>query len=301
MANKPDKFGIKFWLAVDTKAKYILNAFPYLGKDDTRPTGQPLGEYVVLKLLEPYTKKGRNVTTDNFFTSLELAKKLAKLNTTIVGTVNRSRKEIPEVIKNSKGALYETVLFTSEDNVCTLTAYQAKANKNVLLLSTQHQTVSIDAGTKKKPETILFYNSTKYGVDVVDQMARKYSVKAPSRRWPVHVLYNILDFAAINAFVIYKDITGNKIKRRDFILQLAEQLSQKAHNQEEDPQEGTSTQKHNNNLEVGSKAYKQNRKRRTCQEKKCENKTYEICKNCKKNICGKCSFKITYCNNCNKI
>ena len=34
--NKPHKFGIKFWLAVDVQTKYILNGFPYMGKDETR-------------------------------------------------------------------------------------------------------------------------------------------------------------------------------------------------------------------------------------------------------------------------
>ena len=36
MANKPDKFGIKFRLAVDVKFKCILNFILYLGKDETR-------------------------------------------------------------------------------------------------------------------------------------------------------------------------------------------------------------------------------------------------------------------------
>ena len=34
--NKPHKFGIKFWLAVDVQTKYILNGFPYMGKNETR-------------------------------------------------------------------------------------------------------------------------------------------------------------------------------------------------------------------------------------------------------------------------
>lgn len=33
MANKPDKFGIKFWLAPDVNPKYVLNDYPYLGKE----------------------------------------------------------------------------------------------------------------------------------------------------------------------------------------------------------------------------------------------------------------------------
>ncbi|KAF2888167.1 hypothetical protein ILUMI_18005 [Ignelater luminosus] len=104
MSNKPNKFGKKFWIAVDTKSKYVLNAFPYLRKDETRPQDQTLSENVVLRLLEPFTKKERNVTTGNFFTSVKLAEKLSKLNTTRrVGTMNRSRREVPDLVKSSRG------------------------------------------------------------------------------------------------------------------------------------------------------------------------------------------------------
>jgi len=33
IANKPDNFGIKFWMLVDNDTKYLCNAFLYLGKD----------------------------------------------------------------------------------------------------------------------------------------------------------------------------------------------------------------------------------------------------------------------------
>ncbi|GFU05540.1 hypothetical protein TNCV_3291691 [Trichonephila clavipes] len=59
----------------------------------------------------------------------------------------------------------------------------------------------VDVGnnhSKKLPETISFYTSTKFGVNITDQMARKYSAKAGSRRWPVHVFYNILDLPGID-------------------------------------------------------------------------------------------------------
>lgn len=74
MPNKPNKFGIKFWLASDVSSKYVLNGFPYLGKDEQQPSSMLLSEHV-LKLVEPYTGCGRNVTTDNFFTSMSLATK----------------------------------------------------------------------------------------------------------------------------------------------------------------------------------------------------------------------------------
>jgi len=34
MPNKLDKFGIEFWLASDISTKYVINGFPYLGKDE---------------------------------------------------------------------------------------------------------------------------------------------------------------------------------------------------------------------------------------------------------------------------
>jgi len=37
MNSKLDKYRQKFWMAVDKEAKYTVNAFPYLGKDDQRP------------------------------------------------------------------------------------------------------------------------------------------------------------------------------------------------------------------------------------------------------------------------
>ena len=66
MPNKPDKFGIKFWLASGVSNKYPVNGFPYFGKYVARDSSTTLGEYVVLKLLEPYTGHGKNVTTYNF-------------------------------------------------------------------------------------------------------------------------------------------------------------------------------------------------------------------------------------------
>ena len=42
--------------------------------------------------------------------------------------------------------------------------------------------VKLGESEKKKPERVEFYNKTKCGVGVADQMARQYSVKAGTRR-----------------------------------------------------------------------------------------------------------------------
>ena len=74
-----------------------------------------------------------------------------------------------------------------------------------------HLNISIDSTEKKKPETIKFYNKTKCGVDVTDQMARQYSVKAGTRRWPVALFHNMSDMACINPFTIYKMDSGDTL------------------------------------------------------------------------------------------
>ena len=84
-----------------------------------------------------------------------------------------------------------------------------------MILSTLHPYVAVSSenNPKKKPKTVLFYNKTKVGVKVVDQMTRKYSVKAASRKWLVHVFYNLIDLAIINSWALSKGTCKSKISR----------------------------------------------------------------------------------------
>lgn len=158
MPNKPDKFVIKFWLASDLTSKFIINGFPYLGKDETRESSIPLSEFVVLKLIEPFTCSVRNVTTDNFFTSLSLASKLLEKRTTLVGTVRANKKKLPKLAKQKKDKLPRFSSVSYGTNNATLTIYKSKPTKKVLLLSTKHNSVKIENNKKQTPETIKFYN-----------------------------------------------------------------------------------------------------------------------------------------------
>ena len=271
MPNKPDKFGIKFWMAADVQTKYMLHSFPYLGKNDLHPAGIILGKHVVLRLTEPYRKTVRNVTTDSFFSSVNLAKTLRQVGISIVGTVNRIRNEIPQEIKKMKEDLYPTKVFKHDG--CTLTVYHAKTTKNVLFLSTMHATVDTGDDRKSKPETVKFYNSTKFGVDVLDQMARKYTVNAASRRWSVQSFYNILNLAAINAHFLYKLVTGSKISRRRYLLRLSQELLSRFFEE----RKANSHQSSQTNSSM-----KKSQKRKHCQSKSCTNKTGETCCCCSK-------------------
>ncbi|KAL7861660.1 hypothetical protein SRHO_G00131010 [Serrasalmus rhombeus] len=177
--------------------------------------GERVSENVVMKLMKPYLGKGRTVATDNYFTSLSLANRLLESNTTLLGTINKIRREIPLEAKNAKGReKLSTEVYRSDGAL--LTVYAPKTNKTVCVLSTMHTHVKIADDRKRKPNTC--------AVDIMDQKVRAYTVRAGTRRWPVAVFYNLLDLAAMNTHVLYTACTGSTESRRVFLCALAEEL-----------------------------------------------------------------------------
>jgi len=80
---------------------------------------------------------------------------LKKAGTSFVRTINCSRIEFPPSIKNARGKLYDSQIYKRD--YLTLTAYQGKVNKNVLLFSSQHTNVNKANSEKIKPDTVAFY------------------------------------------------------------------------------------------------------------------------------------------------
>ena len=123
--------------------------------------------------------------------------------------MNKFRCELSASVKCLQQC-YSSKLMKAGD-MATLTVYQCKPKEKGCDRSSLRMSVELGESKKKKPETVKFYNKTKGGVDVADQIARQYSVKAGTHGWPVAVLYSVLDLASINAFVLYKKRTGDKV------------------------------------------------------------------------------------------
>ena len=274
MSNKPDKYGIKFWLLVDNKTKYCFNQRPYLGNENERHD-EPLAKFVVKKLVEPIKGNGYHVTGDNFFSSVPLVDYLLQQKITYLGTVRKSSRSLSEAIKNTKLSLKESVFFSSEQKKTLLVKYACKSSCDVHVLSTLHCSPKIEAETRdKKPELVMKYNETKAGVDTLDSMLKLYSTKAATRRWPVCVFYDLLDKAVVNAHVLYKESVG-KISRKNFLLQLAKQLCEPLR------------EKNQSKKSILLEKVKRKDHRITCFFSRCENKTYNLCDICQKPFCGK--------------
>ncbi|KAG8240605.1 hypothetical protein J6590_108232 [Homalodisca vitripennis] len=222
--NKPAKYGIKIVMLCNTNG-YLINAIPYIGKKmDTE--GKPQATFFVEKLSDPIKGSNRNITVDNWFSSVPLFNEmLEKHNITMVGTLRKNKPHIPpEMLKNRPA---ETSLFLF-DKQLTMVSYAAKKNKIVLLLSNMHQGSSLRKGTTL-PEMIHFYNCTKGGVDVLDQMSAQYSCSRKTRRWPMCIFYGMLNSIGLNSYIIYKENTYMKsnqtpMSRLTFLFTLAEDL-----------------------------------------------------------------------------
>lgn len=227
--NKPNKYGIKIFALVDTKTMYTVNLEIYPGNQPDGPYSQSNSpDNVVKRMVRPIEKSGKNITADNWFSSVPLAMDLLKDKITFVGTLRKNKRQIPKDFVIVKGRNINSSLFGFQKNF-TIVSYAPKKNKVVLCISTVHHDDAIDnqTGDKQKPDIISFYNNTKYGVDVVDQMCAQYNVaRNTTRRWPLAIFFNILNVCGINAFAIYKFNNGynHNTSRRSFICTLAQEL-----------------------------------------------------------------------------
>ncbi|XP_049316471.1 piggyBac transposable element-derived protein 4-like isoform X1 [Bactrocera dorsalis] len=165
MPSKPAKYGLKFWLSVDSKSGYVWKIQPYLGKPRNAKPEKNQGERVALDLTDDL--KGQNITADNFFSTFELVKKLHERKLTYVGTVRKNKTFIPPKLLTVKNLPLYKSTFAFND-IATLVSYISHKNKATILISTIHKKDKVDeSGPKKKPEIVSYYNSTKGLLQIV--------------------------------------------------------------------------------------------------------------------------------------
>jgi len=101
--SKPEKYGIKFWMISDSTTSYVCRFQAYTGKEPDEARERNQSERVVLDLVENLKCSGRNITCDNFFTSLSLIQKLKKDKLTLLGTVRQNRTDFHPDFVDPKG------------------------------------------------------------------------------------------------------------------------------------------------------------------------------------------------------
>lgn len=304
--SKPEKYGIKIMALTDARTQYLYNAYIYAGKDsdgrgltmEERKLNKPTQS--VIRLAKCLYNSNRNITADNWFSSVELAELLFANKLTFVGTLRKNKKEIPPELLPRKDRKQGDTLYGFTKNM-TIISHTPKKNKAVIILSTMHHCKSTDEATGKT-EINAFYNSTKGGVDAMDEKCAKYTCSRRTQRWPMAIFYKILDICSVNSFIMYSSFPNNDMSRFTFIKTLASQLVQ---NHMRDRLENACVNREIKGLIrrilcVSEPSVQEERlaTRKYCYicPSRLKRKTAYACVTCKKPICLQCSRKC--CINC---
>lgn len=135
--NKPAKHGIKIVMACDAENAYMFNVVTYVGKEKTGQHGKKQGNVakkLTMTLLDPYLDAGRNVTVDNWFTTLPLVNELYQRKTTLVGTILK-KGYVPEwMLAKKKDRAVSTSAFLFQNNATLLSYNENKQNRIAALI-----------------------------------------------------------------------------------------------------------------------------------------------------------------------
>ncbi|MGH0137134.1 UNVERIFIED_CONTAM: hypothetical protein FKN15_015830 [Acipenser sinensis] len=183
---------------------------------------------------------------DNWFTSIGLEVELAKRGIYCLGTVRSNRlkectlKTDAEFKKLGRGSYDEKL--TSVDGV-QLIASKWQDNQSVTLLSTFsgiYPTSSVKRWDKKAitkidvqcPSSVLMYNTSVGGTDLMYSLIALYHNKIRSKKWYLHIFFHFMDRLHVNAWLLYRrDHQAFKLtKREEFKTSLAETLCKKGAN-----------------------------------------------------------------------
>jgi hypothetical protein len=229
MPKKPKKYGIKVMCLTDAKTSYLYNGYIYTGQgsdgvgltEKQRELSIPTQSLV--RLCQGIYGSNRNITADNWFSSIEGVDELKKRNLTYVGTLRKDKRCIPTEFLPSNSRPVQSTLYGFRKDA-TLLSFVPKKNRSVCLISSMHNTIESNE-ENKKPEMICFYNRTKAGVDILDMKCAVFSSNRKTRRWPLAVFYRILNICSVNSFIVFLSYSGTPMMNRfEFIKSLGKDL-----------------------------------------------------------------------------
>ncbi|CAH1989787.1 unnamed protein product [Acanthoscelides obtectus] len=241
------------------------------------PTGKNLDQghtiptSIVMSLFEPILDSGRTLVTDNWYTSIDLAKRLMDRQTYLIGTLRKNRRGLPKDLVNKKLKCGEIAALQNQDGV-TVIFWNDK--RNVLMLSTKHSNTTVDTTnrrqkTVKKPEAIVAYSSGKSSFDVSDQMTAYQTPLRRAFKWYRKLAVEIiLNTGMVNAWIMYKETVNARISLLQFRKAVTYKLCQAQDDGlAEQPDVEMIPKRKRHKHEMGKSDYKKRRPCSRCYEK----------------------------------
>jgi len=115
----------------------------------THAPGLPVPSQAVLDLVSSVSETSRNINTDNYYTSIPLAKELKSRKLTLVGTIKKNKTCIPpSFLAKANEGTFQYAFYHA--NNFTLFSVAPKKNKRVVFLSTMQSEKKRDKDTGKE-------------------------------------------------------------------------------------------------------------------------------------------------------
>lgn len=232
---KRSRFGIKMYMLCESKTEYLYSFIIYTGKGtiiSQKYKDMPMTSQVVLLLADSLLDMGYCITTDNYYTSPQLADFLTSKKTDTYGTLRSNRKDLPQEFAKTKTKKGESLAFQRKK----LMVMKWHDKKEICLLSTIHNPEKVptvkkdnEGNTVMKPKLVVDYNNTMGGIDRLDQQLHDYQIaKKRGKKYYKKIFMHILDLVISNSFILYKKNEGT-LDNLEFRSLLVEKMIEKYH------------------------------------------------------------------------
>ena len=130
--------------------------------------------------------------------------------------MRHDRKGISKELKIMKNRDERPALYVHHgEKIIMLVSYDDKkksGNRNIIDLTTLHDTVKVSNNKRSEPKVLIKYNHTKGSIDIVD-LSTDNTIRIKSKRWLLDAFSFILDMVRTNSKAIQSD---NKFKLSNF-------------------------------------------------------------------------------------
>ena len=226
--SKPAKYGLLFKSLNSAEYPYTYSVHAYCGKPKEEPNEYYTSgttnyvKYLVNKVEQKHSLKGRNISMDRLYNSIDLSDWLLSHKITSLGTMMHNRVGIPKELKDVTGAeTFSSEIYYQKDGNLKFIRYVVKKKKSgaerkakaVIMITTLDPLRGITDDDKKKPASIKLYDFTKGGTDIIDQKMGSYTVKPKSNDWTMTVWSYLMDTIRVNAQTLYSLAISKDLKK----------------------------------------------------------------------------------------
>lgn len=150
---------------------------------------------------------------------------LHKKKTNVTGTVRKNRKGMPKLTSKLK------VVQRESEHTTTMLATKWKDRRDVYMLTSQFEDKMIDTGKRDrhgnqvvKPLSVLKYNESMGAIDKTDMLLSSIECVRKTIKWYKKLFFHMIDLSLLNAYSVFKTVTGKHLSLASFHLQLIRQI-----------------------------------------------------------------------------